>query len=88
MIVDKQEENRVKYFVDKKQIQIKIFYILLNTPTNKWKYIKKKLESLNKMCVGIPPYLRYFRKFKIVSKILKLNQCKKQPPRKIHLSNS
>ena len=42
MIVDKQEENRVKYFVDKKQIQIKIFYILLNTPTNKWKYIKKK----------------------------------------------
>ena len=81
-IVDKQEENRVKYFVlIKNKCKYKIFYLLLNIPTNKWKNIKK-LEALNKICVGIPPYLCIFWKFKIISKSLKLNQCRKQPPKK------
>ena len=67
MIVDKQEENRVKYFVlIKNKCKYKIFYLLLNIPTNKWKNIKK-LEALNKICVGIPPYLCIFWKFKIIS---------------------
>ena len=91
MIVDKQEENRVKYFVlIKNKCKYKIFYLLLNIPTNKWKNIKK-LEGLNKICVGNPPYLCIFWKFKIISKSLKLNQCRKQPPKEkknIHPSNS
>ena len=86
MIVDKQEENRVKYFVlIKNKCKYKIFYLLLNIPTNKWKNIKK-LEGLNKICVGIPPYLCIFWKFKIISKSLKLNQCRKQPPKEKKIS--
>lgn len=34
----RREQSEI-FCVDKKQIQIKIFYILLNTPTNKLKYI-------------------------------------------------